>query len=687
MTDCVVSGALPNGCKPNSEGYVVKDFSKPVSCQVMPQTPRWLDQRLSRARFNQFAYVAPVPGDLGEWRERAGWVARRLRVVAGLLPEPVRIPLAVESFAEFEHADCVVTPVRFESRPGIHVTGTLYRSSRQTGRAPGVLCPHGHWPSGRIHHDDRGSIPARCLALANLGFVVFSYDMIGYNDSRDVMHRWPPALAREAALWGIGTCGLQLWNSIRAVDFLCSLTDVDPERIGCTGASGGGSQTWNLAAVDDRVKVVAPVCMLSSHYQGGCQCEEAPLMRLGDLTTFDIVASLAPRPILLPSVTGDWTNLNPEYEIPRLRRVYALHGAGDRVGNVHFDAGHNYNQATREYVYGWMLRWLAGRRDAPERVPEPAIGPLPSDRALILAPAKRPTTEAKTHRTIRSLAAVSDAPFSRPLTTSKGLTGLRAGYLEPYAEIIGVDAAPVDVAVRVTFAQTQCPGFTVSRQVISRRGVGDAVPALAVVPDGVDVDPGDRAVLAVCGEGKAELFPNGKPSGLMRSLIRARLPVLAVDLLGTGDTRRSLTDVPRDTEDLLFHAFNPSLMSMRVQDVCTALSALRQSWKPSRVTVLGTTLGARTAALALPLVPAVDQAFLDLKGVHDRPRDWADDTYHPLILATGGLRGALALTTTPDVCVTHADRQLSEWLAGLDRSAGSRQTYRGVSIPLSRLVG
>jgi len=252
-----------------------------------------------------------------------------------------------------------------------------------------------------------------------------------------------------------------------------------------------------------------------------------------------------------------------------------------------------------------------------------------------------------------------------------------------YAEVLGVDASPVDVAVRVTFPQTQCAGFSVSRQLISRRGVGDAVPALWVMPDGAG--PGERAVLAVCGGGKSELFPNGKPSALMKSLIKARVPVLAIDLLGLGDTALSLTDVARDTDDLLFYAFNPSLISMRVQDVCTALAALRQSAKPTGVTILGTSEGARTALLALPLVGGIDEALLDLKGVHDRPRDWDGDAYQPLILAVGGLRGALTLATVRNVRVTQADKQLADWLGALERASGKRQTYAHATRTLATM--
>ena len=614
----------------------MKDFSKPVSCQVMPQTPRWLDQRLSRARFNQFAYVAPVPGDLGEWRERAGWVARRLRVVAGLLPEPVRIPLAVESFAEFEHADCVVTPVRFESRPGIHVTGTLYRSSRQTGRAPGVLCPHGHWPSGRIHHDDRGSIPARCLALANLGFVVFSYDMIGYNDSRDVMHRWPPALAREAALWGIGTCGLQLWNSIRAVDFLCSLTDVDPERIGCTGASGGGSQTWNLAAVDDRVKVVAPVCMLSSHYQGGCQCEEAPLMRLGDLTTFDIVASLAPRPILLPSVTGDWTNLNPEYEIPRLRRVYALHGAGDRVGNVHFDAGHNYNQSAREAVYGFMAKWLlhGGRKTT---LVEESAAPVPAREQLLVFDKEIP-------------------PYKGAIRAPKKLIDTwRASHTKPASADAVLDVlamempAKQDILVRSQPAQTSYRSQRDTLHTITYgRFSQDSSLQAAFLPPGRGVNRSILLLRSWSDQAAWRRFCQ-RPPAVVRELMDAGVGIVIPLLFGqqgSGDV-----DVFRDKADsYLASTYLKTEHMHRADDVATTvrMAQVELGIRPASLTIVaeaGMGLLAYAAWSFLQHQRSIGPLVADLGGVDLRaPATWVKRAYIPLLLGAGGAAGLAQLS-------------------------------------------
>ena len=131
--------------------------------------------------------------------------------------------------------------VFFESLPGFFVCGNLYRPLGE-GPFPGIACPHGHWGRGRLENTELG---VDCWALhqlcADRAWWPFSYDMVGYNDSDQFVHR--EIGGRREALWGIGALSLQLWNSIRVVDLLESLEDVDAERIGCTGASGGGTQT------------------------------------------------------------------------------------------------------------------------------------------------------------------------------------------------------------------------------------------------------------------------------------------------------------------------------------------------------------------------------------------------------------------------------------------------------------
>ncbi len=164
-------------------------------------------------------------------------------------------------------------------------------------------------------------------------------------------------------LWGTSLCGLQLWNSIRSLDFLESLPEVDPARIGCTGASGGGTQTFLLTAVDDRVKVSAPVNMISAHFQGGCVCENPPNLRL-ESSNLEIAALTAPRPMLMVSATGDWTVNTPTVEYPSIREIYRLFGAEDQLEWAQVDAGHNYNRESRECVYKFFGRFLPVRDDA-----------------------------------------------------------------------------------------------------------------------------------------------------------------------------------------------------------------------------------------------------------------------------------------------------------------------------------
>jgi hypothetical protein len=131
-----------------------------------------------------------------------------------------------------------------------------------------------------------------------------------------------------------------------------------------TGESGGGTQTFLASAVDSRIAVSVPVNMISLHMQGGCLCENPPGLRL-ETTNVEIAATIAPRPLLMISATGDWTNETLELEYPAVRSIYGLLDAPDRVRAVRITAEHNYNKESREAMYAWMARWL---QHAPEDV-------------------------------------------------------------------------------------------------------------------------------------------------------------------------------------------------------------------------------------------------------------------------------------------------------------------------------
>ncbi len=333
----------------------------PLAAQAAaPQTVyRTLDDRFDPPQFTSAQ----------EWNVRRAYLREHVLASAGLLPMPEKTPLHPEIFGEIKKADYTVAKVYFESLPGFFVTGNLYRPIGD-GPFPAVLSPHGHWAYGRLENTSLNSGPGRAINLARQGFVVFTYDMVGYNDSQQVPHTFS---GPREYLWGLSLSGLQLWDSIRALDFLETLPYVRRDAIAMTGESGGGTQTFLASAVDDRIAVSVPVNMISLHMQGGCLCENPPGLRL-DTTNVEIAATIAPRPLLMISATGDWTAETLEKEYPAVRAIYKLFDAEDRVQAVRITADHNYNKDSREAMYGWMARWLQ-QKPAGVRVAERSFTP------------------------------------------------------------------------------------------------------------------------------------------------------------------------------------------------------------------------------------------------------------------------------------------------------------------------
>jgi hypothetical protein len=309
-------------------------------------TYRTLDDRFAPPQFSA----------VQQWNARRAYLREHVLASAGLLPMPEKTPLNPVIFGEIKKSDYTVSKAYFESLPGFFVTGNLYRPAGD-GPFPAVLSPHGHWAYGRLENTSLNSGPGRAINLARQGFVVFTYDMVGYNDSQQVPHTFS---GQREYLWGLSLSGLQLWDSIREIDFLESLPYVRRDAIAMTGESGGGTQTFLASAVDDRIAVSVPVNMISLHMQGGCLCENPPGLRL-DTTNVEIAATIAPRPLLMVSATGDWTGETLEKEYPAVRAIYDLFDAGDRVHAVRITAEHNYNKDSREAMYAWMARWLQNR--------------------------------------------------------------------------------------------------------------------------------------------------------------------------------------------------------------------------------------------------------------------------------------------------------------------------------------
>ena len=289
-----------------------------------------------------------VPVSLDAWQQRAEQIRNTIRTgmeLEKMPPKPTSKPIINGKRIMDGYS---IENVVFESMPGFYVTGNLYRPLQKQKKYAGILCPHGHGdnPEGRF----REQTQKRCGTLARMGAVVFVWDMIGQGDSKQCDHKMAKGVK------------LQTINSIRSLDFLLSMPEIDSARIGVTGESGGGTQTFILAALDDRIKVAAPVVMVSSYFFGGCTCESGmPIHKKGDFQTnnVEIAALTAPKPLLLVSDGADWTKHTPESEYPFLQKIYQLYNSANKVEMVHLpDEKHDYGPSKRKAMYAFMAKNL-----------------------------------------------------------------------------------------------------------------------------------------------------------------------------------------------------------------------------------------------------------------------------------------------------------------------------------------
>lgn len=332
-----------------------------------PESPPYSLQRseaAGRAQLDRFRQRHPT---CKAWEEVAQQVRQAILEAAGLSPLPRRSPLNPIVHSRRNHDGYTVENVAIETLPGFFATGNLYRPTAGAGPFPLVLCPHGHFQddAGKLCGRISPHMQKRCAVLARLGAVVFAIEMVGSVDAMQVEHRDRQAFT------------LQLWNNMRALDYLTSLPDADPQQIGVTGASGGGSQTVMLAALDPRVTVSVPVVMVSAHFDGGCPCESGlPVFKSArhETNLAQIAALAAPRPQLLVSCGGDWTKNTPQVEYPYIREVYALFGKADSVQNAHFaEEGHDYEDSKRQAAYRFLAKHLGLNLDALPQLPAGAV--------------------------------------------------------------------------------------------------------------------------------------------------------------------------------------------------------------------------------------------------------------------------------------------------------------------------
>jgi dienelactone hydrolase len=616
-------------------------------------------------------YDMPVFATREAWQERAAFLRKQILASAGLLPMPEKRPLNAQVFDKLERQGYSVEKVLLETLPGFYLGGNLYRPLGQQGPFPGVVSPHGHWAYGRLENTALVSVPGRAISMARQGYVVFTYDMVGQNDTNQIPHHWSEA---RHDLWNIGPMGIQLWNSIRATDFVTSLPDVDPAKIVATGASGGGTQTFFLMAVDDRIKAAAPVNMISATMQGGV-CENAANLRAGwtDFSNMMVGALMAPRPLILISNGGDWTVETPKQEFPAIQSIYRLLGAEKNVANVHFPQFiHNYNKESREAVYQFFNQHILNK---PAPVAEQTFRVDFPQELLALHGRTRPANAITGLDQLVDNLIRDDRSMTLRLQPRDAAT--LAAAREAFAERLTFSLLAFRPKAADVHAQKRAAAGVGEQLVLSRAGKGDRVPAVWLAPS--RLNPGVPPTLVIHPRGMASV----SSSPLAKTLLNRGGIVMSIDAFQTGTAV-----APRDTSNSAFSSFNQTNDANRVQDILTALEYLRSRSRAQVVNLVGLETAGIWAYFARAMAGEGVNLAADLTMfAADTDSEFVNKFFIPGLRRAGDFHAASVLNTQGRALIYNTGPQFpSDWARQAAKAAGSELDLRTGPVAESDLV-
>lgn len=633
------------------------------------------------------------PATMSAWEARKQQVRRQILVAEGLWPMPTKTPLNPVIHGKVEGDGFTVERVYFESAPGFYVTGSLWRPKTIKGKAPGVLCPHGHWKDARFtlatpektraeiaaggerfENGGRNIYQARCVQLARMGCVVWQWDMLSDSDSiqlsREVVHGFakqrPEMNTTEN--WGLyspqaeshlqSIMALQTLNAVRGLDFLLSLPEVDPTRIAISGASGGGTQTMLLAAIDDRIALSFPCVMVSTAMQGGCTCENTSLLRIGT-GNVEFAALFAPKPQGM-STANDWTREMSTKGFPDLQKLYASYGKKDNVilaRGEHFP--HNYNAVTRSAFYTFLNKHF--KLGFPSPVIERDFEPLDHTQLSVWDekhPAPKntgPEFERKllrwlTEDTEKQLATADPQVVRQGVETVLGRTYAEAGTVTWELK----DKQDHDDHLEMTGTLTNTTYH-------------EEIPVTWLYPKQWN----GRVMIWLDDQGRS-----GIKNDDVRKLLAKGNAIVGPDLIFQANGGVKQTRVvanPREFAGYTF-GYNHALFAQRVHDVLSIITFLRNTKvgkHPSPQSVCLAAFGAQTGPIALAARAlageAVDRAALDTHGFRfGKVLDYRDPMFIPGGAKYRDIPGLIALNESLPLWVKgeekHSEGSAIDWL-------------------------
>ncbi|GIW81436.1 MAG: acetylxylan esterase [Gemmatales bacterium] len=694
--------------------------------RVLPTGKVPNDKRLGKLKDLNGYFPFYPPKTKAEWEQRAEELRRRILVATGLWPMPEKTPLKPVIHGLVKRDGFTVEKVYFESYPGLYVTGLLFRpADGKEGKRPAVLCPHGHggrlqdygakqirWliVEGAERFEASGRFPklARCAQLARMGCVTFIYDMLGYADNVQISSQLAHRFAKQRPdfdnkeSWGLfstqaelrcqSVMGIQTWNSIRALDFLCQLPDVDPTRVGVTGGSGGGTQTILLCAIDPRPVVAFPQGMVSTSMQGGCTCENCCLLRIGT-GNVELAALFAPKPQAM-TAANDWTREMMTKGYPQLQQLYALYGAKDKVfckEQLHFP--HNYNYVTRALMYRWFNRHLKLGLEEPiveedfppltpeeytvwdDKHPKPKGGPE-FERQLL-----KQIDEAS-NKQIAALTPKDEQSLARYRTVIGGAVDIIIGRALPKSS--DLDREKVGKVKRDDYIE-----FT---DLIRFTRHDEELPVVFLYPTNPEWNR--EVVIWLDGEGKSALFTaKGMPKPEIQRLLDKGYSVASADLLYQGEflkdgqkvTQNRVVSNPREFAGYTF-CYNHPLFAQRVHDILTLTAfVLGDQHNPDKVHLVGVNgAGPWVAAARAQAANKVAKAAIDTQGFRFVDlKSYRDINFLPGIVKYGDLPALLALSAPQPLWLAGENGKVPPITAAAYQAAGKPKnvvSYAGKNV-------
>ena len=291
-------------------------------------------------------WLSSLYNDRSSWEARKDSLRREVRQLLGidqLLPLCAQEAPRYTKIRKFDGYS--VQNFCLKTVNGHTVCGSIY-APLSKGKHPLIICPNGHFANGRY-----GTVQQQRLGtLARMGAVCVDYDLWGWGESADEVGKEAHQTAEAHVM--------QALNGIRILDWMIQRKDVDTQRVGVNGGSGGGTQTVLLTVLDDRYTAANPVVSMSSWFDGGCPCESGMPIQLagGGTCNAELAAMFAPRPMMVVSDGGDWTSTTPEVEFPYLQRIYGFYNAQDKVSNIHLPKErHDFGPNKRNAVYRFFI--------------------------------------------------------------------------------------------------------------------------------------------------------------------------------------------------------------------------------------------------------------------------------------------------------------------------------------------